>query len=347
MDPVRRSLLAGPVALSAALSLAGAASQSMAQTAAPLPPVDPARGSRPKKWPAPAMTIDLWPNGVTGALNPAMKEVVEETSKDVKIHFRRVQGITRPRLAVFPAKKPNGSAMMIIPGGGFIWNYFDHEGYQLADYLNSQGITCFVLFYRLAQDGWDKPAEVGVADAQRAMRLIKAHAAQFKLDPARVGVMGFSAGGFLTASLATRHAASLYTPVDAADQLDARPCLAAPIYAVQSVDPAIAYKDIGRVLFNNAVTPDIIATWSPDRNVDAQTPPVFLVHTEVDDAVPVANSLSLRDALKAHDIVVETHLFAKGSHGFGFSRDVTKPYHLWPELFVNFAREQGLMGTPT
>ena len=332
MDTLRRSLLLSPLAL--------AAGGALAQTAPP-------EASLPRsklKWPKPSVTIDLWPTGVTGQTHSDIKEIVEETSKDPHIHFRRVQGITRPRMAVFPAHKPNGSAMLIIPGGGFIWNYFDHEGYQLADTLNAQGITCFVLFYRLAQDGWDKPAEVGVADAQRAMRLIRSHAPQFKLDPARVGVIGFSAGGFLTASLATRHAASFYTPVDAADSLDARPFIAAPIYAVQSVDPAYAYGDIGRVLFDNKVTPDIIQTWSPDRNVDARTPPVFLVHTEVDDAVPVANAFHLRDACKAQGITVEPHVFAEGRHGFGVTATPDQPCHIWPQLFVNFARSQGLMG---
>ena len=332
MDMLRRSLLFSPLALTA-----GAA---MAQTAPPEAALPRTR----LKWPAPALTIDLWPNGVTGQTHSGMKEVVEETSKDPAIHFRRVQGITRPRMAVFPAKKPNGSAMLIIPGGGFVWNYFDHEGYQLADILNAQGITCFVLFYRLAQEGWDRPAEVGAADAQRAMRLIRSHAPQFHLDPARVGVMGFSAGGFLTATLATRHAASFYAPVDAADSLDARPMLAAPIYAVQSVDPAYAYGDIGRVLFDRQVTPEIIKTWSPDRNVDAHTPPVFLVHTEVDDAVPVANALALREACKAKGITVETHIFAEGRHGFGVTPAPDQPYHIWPQLFLNFARSQGLMG---
>ncbi|HTM79645.1 alpha/beta hydrolase [Asticcacaulis sp.] len=326
----RRSLLLAPLALTA-----GGA---MAQTPAP----DTAKTVA--GWPAPAGTIDLWPKGAPGQLHPQMKEVVEETSTDPAVKFRRVQGISKPRMAVFPAANPNGGAMLIIPGGGFWWNYFDHEGYALADYLNKQGVTCFVLFYRLANDGWDNRADVATIDAQRAMRLIRKNAAQYKLDAKRVGVVGFSAGGFVTASLATRHAQALYAPVDDADQLDARPFIAAPIYPVISLDPAIAYEGTAPSLLGGPATPEQIARYAPDHNVDAQTPPVFLAQAEDDTTVPVANSVVLRDALKAKGIVVETHLFASGGHGFGMKPDLDRPYHIWPQLFVNFARSQGLMG---
>ena len=326
----RRSLLLAPLALTAG--------SAMAQTPAP----DTAKTVA--GWPAPSGTIDLWPKGAPGQLHPEMKEVVEETSTDPAVKFRRVQGISKPRMAVFPAANPNGGAMLIIPGGGFSWNYFDHEGYALADYLNQQGITCFVLFYRLANDGWQNAADVGTIDAQRAMRLIRQNAAQYKLDPKRVGVAGFSAGGFITASLATRHAQALYAAVDDADQLDARPFIAAPIYPVISLDPATAYEGTAPSLFGSPATPAQIARYAPDRNVDAQTPPVFLTQAEDDTTVPVANSVVLRDALKAKGIVVETHLFASGGHGFGMKPDLDMPYHIWPQLFVNFARSQGLMG---
>lgn len=325
----RRSLLLAPLALTA-----GAAA---AQTPAP----DTAKAVA--GWPAPSGTIDLWPQGAPGQLHPDMKEVVEETSTDPAVKFRRVQGISKPRMAVFPAANPNGAAMLIIPGGGFSWNYFDHEGYQLADYLNQQGVTCFVLFYRLANDGWRNAADVGSIDAQRAMRLIRQHAAQYKLDPKRVGVAGFSAGGFITASLATRHAQALYAAVDEADQIDARPFIAAPIYPVISLDPAIAYEGAAPSLLGGPATPEQIGRYAPDHNVDARTPPVFLVQAEDDTTVPVANSVVLRDALKAKGIAVETHLFASGGHGFGMKPYLDQPYHIWPQLLINFARSQGLM----
>ena len=259
MDATRRSLMIGTLA---APVLAGAA---QARSAFQTPP--PEAGNLSLAWPTPSATIDLWPKGVSGALHSDMREHVEETTTDQAIHFRRVQGISKPRLSVFPAQKPNGGAMLVIPGGGLYWNYFDHEGYQLADFLNRQGLTCFVLFYRLAGDGWDRPADVALIDAQRAMRVIRANAGSFGLDPERLGVAGFSAGGFLTSTLATRHGAKFQDPVDEIDALSARPFLAALIYPVQSVDPAYAYDGVGSTLFGGKVTPEIVKTYSPDRNV--------------------------------------------------------------------------------
>jgi acetyl esterase/lipase len=232
--------------------------------------------------------------------------------------------------------------MLIIPGGGFEWNYFDHEGYHIADVLNRAGISCFVLIYRLARDGWADPAAVGPADAQRAMRLIRANAARFQLDPERVGVMGFSAGGFLTTTLATRHSTPFYKPVDAADQLSARPLLAAPIYPVQSVDPAYAYGGVAPSLFGGPPTAAQIREWSPDLNVTSAAAPTFLVHAEDDDLVPVANTVRLRDAMVAAKIPVETHLFAHGGHGFGARPQPGSPDGPWLPLFINFARQEKL-----
>ena len=193
--------------------------------------------------------IGLWPQPPAGAVHPGMTEVIEQTSTSPGYSSRRTKGISKPYMIAFPAAQPNGSAMLIIPGGSFEWNYFDHEGAHIANVLNRAGVTCFVLIYRLARDGWADPAVVGPADAQRAMRVIRANAPRFHLDPERVGVMGFSAGGFLTTTLATRHSTPFYKPVDAADQLSARPLLTAPIYPVQSVDPAYAYGEVAPSLF--------------------------------------------------------------------------------------------------
>jgi len=289
-------------------------------------------------------TIELWSSPPAGAKNPTMSEVVEQTSSDPAYSSRRMRGISRPRLIVFPADRPNGSAMLVIPGGGFAWNYFEHEGRYVADVLNRAGITCFILLYRLAQDGWSDPASVGPADAQRAMRVIRANAARFHLDPVRVGVLGFSAGGFLTASLATRHSAPFYAPADATDQLSARPLLAAPIYPVQSVDPAYAYGGVAPSLFGGPPTAAQIREWSPDLNVTSTAAPTFLIHAEDDGTVPVANTVRLRDAMVAAKITVETHLFAHGGHGFSVRAQPGSPDGPWLPLFLNFARDQKLLG---
>lgn len=290
----------------------------------------------------PGDVIPLWPQAPAGALHPDMAEIVEQTSTSPGYSSRRMKGITKPHMVVMPAAQSNGSAMLIIPGGGFEWNYFEHEGYYIANVLNRAGITCFILFYRLAQDGWKNPAAVGPADAQRAVRVIRANAQRFQVDPARVGVMGFSAGGFLASTLVSRYAAPLYAPVDATDQLSARPYLSAPIYPVQSVDPAYAYGGVAPSLFGGTPTPAQIREWSPDLNVTSEATPTFLVHAEDDNTVPVANTVRLRDALVAAKVTVETHLFAHGGHGFGIGGRPGSPDGLWLPLFLNFAREEKL-----
>jgi len=329
MSLSRRDLVKSPLVLAGASAIGlgvGAATPALAQSAS--------AGA--------GEVIGLWPHPPAGALHPDMTEVVEQTSSTPGYSSRRMKGVSKPHMIALPAAQPNGSAMLIIPGGGFEWNYFDHEGYHIADVLNRAGISCFVLIYRLARDGWADPAAVGPADAQRAMRLIRANAARFQLDPERVGVMGFSAGGFLTTTLATRHSTPFYKPVDAADQLSARPLLAAPIYPVQSVDPAYAYGGVAPSLFGGPPTAAQIREWSPDLNVTSAAAPTFLVHAEDDDLVPVANTVRLRDAMAAAKIPVETHLFAHGGHGFGARPQPGSPDGPWLPLFINFARQEKL-----
>lgn len=286
--------------------------------------------------------IGLWPHPPAGAVHADLTEVIEQTSSTPGYSSRRMKGVSRPHMIALPAARPNGSAMLIIPGGGFQWNYFEHEGYHIADILNRAGISCFVLIYRLAGDGWADPAAVGPADAQRAMRVIRANAARFHLDPERVGVMGFSAGGFLTTTLAARHSTPFYKPVDAVDQLSARPLLTAPIYPVQSVDPAYAYGGVAPSLFGGQPTAAQIREWSPDLNVTSAAAPTFMVHAEDDNVVPVANTVRLRDAMVAAKITVETHLFARGGHGFGIRGQSGSPDGPWLPMFLNFAREEKL-----
>lgn len=337
----RRDVLGAAILAGAGMAAAGAAHAHTAPPEAALG-IDPVRKNL--AWPAPAASIALWPSPPPGARDPAMRERVEETSPSPHRHFRRVNQITQPRLSVFPASKPNGAAMLIIPGGGFMWNYFDHEGYQVAEFLNRHGISAFVLFYRLAGDGWNRSADVGIADAQRAMRVIRARAEAFAIDPKRLGVLGFSAGGFLTASLQTRHAHNFYDAVDAADALSARPYLAAPIYPVQSLEPGIAYQDAGRVLFGGKLGPAEISAYSPDQNVDRASAPGFFVHAADDTGVPIANSSRLAAALRAKGVAAELHEFATAGHGFGIPEDKSQPVAIWPELFMGFARSQGLLG---
>jgi acetyl esterase/lipase len=289
------------------------------------------------KWPEPRTSIPLWPDGAPGALGALPKEVITERSKDDMHKDRAIAGIGNPRLQVFPARKPNGAAVLLMPGGAYARIAFDREGYEMADWFNARGITAFVLFYRLPHEGWADQANVALADAQRAMRLIRARAGEYKLDPARLMAMGFSAGGHLCADLATRFEAKVYAPIDAADALSARPALAAPIYPVVSMSAPYAHALSRNMLLGDKPPPEREAAHSPDHNVTKDTPPCFQVHAADDPSVPVENTLMLNAALRKAGVPAEMHVFEKGGHGFGLRNVVGMPAHVWPELFMTWA----------
>jgi acetyl esterase/lipase len=268
-------------------------------------------------------------------------ETVNERSTDSLVTDRAVFGISNPRMAVFRPDRPNGAAVLLMPGGGYKWVVVDKEGYEMARWLAARGFAAFVLFYRLPGEGWASGPDTPLADAQRAMRLIRHRAKDFAVDPERVAAMGFSAGGHVCASLSTRFAAPVYAPGDAADKLSAKPHHAAPLYPVVSMDPAIAHPGSRALLLGPNPTAAQEMLYSPDRTVPADAPPHFLLHAEDDDVVPVTNTLRLHEALRAQKIPVELHLFANGGHGFGLRKAVGKPVELWPELWRNWARTIG------
>ncbi len=323
------------------LIVAGLATGLTARAGAQTPP-PVAVGALPPGLPQPNETIDLWPAVAPGLPAKPLTEMVNERSTDALVTDRAVFGITRPRMAVFRPDRPNGAAVLITPGGGYRWVVVDKEGYEMARWLTARGFTAFVLFYRLPGEGWAAGPDVPLADAQRAMRLIRHRARDFAIDPERVAAMGFSAGGHVCASLSTRFAAKVYQPVDAVDRLSAKPHSAAPIYPVVSMDPAIAHPGSRELLLGKAPTAEQEALYSPDRQVPADAPPHFLLHAEDDDVVPVDNTLLLRAGLKARRIPLEMHLFANGGHGFGLRKAIGKPVEAWPELWRNWSRTVGL-----
>ena len=329
MKTDRRSLMAAGLAL-------GAVGTAAAQTPPPL-----ASRALPPGLPQPVETIDLWPAGAPGLPKAPLTETVEERSTVALATDRAVLGITRPRMAVFRPDRPNGAALLLTPGGGYHHVVVDKEGYEMARWLVARGFTAFVLFYRLPGEGWAAGPDVALADAQRSIRLIRQRARDFALDPERVGTMGFSAGGHVCADLGARFAAKIYTPVDAADRLSAKPFCAAPIYPVVSMDPGVAHAGSRSLLLGPNPSGALEAAHSPDRNVPSDAPPHFLLHAEDDDVVPVENTLLLRAALKAKKIPVETHLFQNGGHGFGLRQAVGKPLAAWPDLWRAWAQTVG------
>jgi acetyl esterase/lipase len=274
--------------------------------------------------------VELWPVGkVPGAEKVTVSRVVLERGSPAA-HDRAVMHVTRPIMEVFRPKKPNGAAVVLLPGGGYVRLAVDKEGAMGARRLAAAGITAFVLNYRLPGDGWAAGIDAPLQDVQRAVRLVRANAARWGIDPKRVGVMGFSAGGHLAGAILTRHDAKTYEPLDAADQLSARPDIAVLGYAVLATRAALAASPEAAKPLNENVRPGL--------------PPTFIVQAADDKTVPVINSLTMFQALKAADVPVEMHIYQEGGHGFGFSLPPERPGHAWPDAFEAWAKREGFLG---
>lgn len=291
--------------------------------------------------PAAAEVIRLWPGKAPGAPARLPQEQITERSTSPDYRDRAVTGIGVPSISVYRPARPNGAAVLVIPGGGYIRVVIDKEGLETAARLNAAGVTAFVLRYRLPAEGWAQRADVPLQDAQRAMRLIRANTGRFGVDPKRIAVMGFSAGGHLAASLATRHAASVYAPIDAADRLPARPDLAALVYPVMSMRAPAVHAGSRDALLGPDPSEAQLDAYSPDRGVTADTPPTFLLHATDDASVPVENSMLMFAALRAAGRTVEMHIFQEGGHGFGLRLAQGKPAERWPDLFLAWAARHG------
>jgi acetyl esterase/lipase len=283
---------------------------------------------------AEAETIPLWPGRPPGARatlpTPGRKPTAEA----------RVTGVARPTLVVRRPAKANGIGVLVIPGGGYGFVSLDNEGNRVADRLTAQGYTAFILTYRLPAEGWDAQSDVPLQDAQRAMRLIRTGAARFGIDPAKVGVLGFSAGGHLAATLATAYDERVYTPVDAADRQNARPAFAGLMYAVTTLELPDTHAGSRENLLGKTADDVAVLRRSPLRHIDAGTPPCFLVHALDDDVVPASCSLRWLDACIAAKVPVEAQILQSGGHGFGVQLPDTQSGSLWPEAFVRWVPRQ-------
>lgn len=317
----------GPMVLSRRAMLAGSAALVAAREA----PIALGEQERLRLWPAEP------PGGPVGLVTPHI-----ETSRDGTLTNRTIRGVATPELIVFRASRPNGGAALIAPGGGYAYVSYDNEGVEQAAWLNALGITAFVLLYRLPGEGWRDRADVPLQDAQRAMRLIRARARDYAVDPQRVLALGFSAGGHLMGSLATRHAEPTYAPIDRADTLAARPDLAALIYSVVTFAPEWTHGGSSANLLGPGANARMTARYSVETRVDAATPPTFLAHANDDPVVPAQNAILLYQAMRRSKRPIEMHLFATGGHAWGVRLPKTEPASAWPELMTRFARAQGV-----
>jgi acetyl esterase/lipase len=281
--------------------------------------------------------VRLWPGAAPGSEKVTLMEKITERSQDPNQRDRIYTQIVEPSLVVHRPEKPNGAAVIIAPGGGYVRIVIDKEGPDTSTWLNRIGITAFVLKYRLPDEGHENGQDVALQDAQRAVRVIRAHAKEWGLDPARVGFLGYSAGGHLAASLTFFSDKRIYAPVDAADELSARPDFSVFGYANSGGrgTPPAALEDL---------KPSQRLRW--DYRIEAAPgktyPPTFLLHADDDPTVPGENSAIIYLALKQAKTPTEMHIFKRGGHGFGI-RDTNGPNTKWPDLCADWLREIGVL----
>ena len=290
----------------------------------------------------PEQVILLWPQGVPGGVPDGLTETVVERDNPYGLLDRAAHHVTAPSLTLFRPETPDGSAILIIPGGGYRWVVMDKEGFEGARHFAGAGAAVYVLRYRLPHQGWAAGPETPLQDAQRAMRLIRARAADDGVDPARVMVMGFSAGGHLAGLLAARFDAPVYEPIDTADTGSARPDAAALIYPVATFTNPYAHQGSRTNMLGESPSEVDIAAWSLENLVRPDMPPVFLMHAADDAAVPVENAIVLHSALRAEGVPVALHVFEAGGHGFGLRGIEATPLAVWPELLLEWGRDKGI-----
>lgn len=273
--------------------------------------------------------LPIWPEGVPGALADSPPEYIEDN---------RVYSVQNPTLTLYapPAGRANGTAAIICPGGGYGRLAVGHEGNAMADWLTAQGVTCFVLKYRLKEYGHPAP----LRDVLRAVRLVRSRAAEFGLNPQRIGVFGGSAGGHLAASAAT-----LYDHADGRtghelDKVSARPDFVVLLYPVIQMDGPFVHRGSRTNLLGANPTPERIQLLSVERQVTKETPPTFLVHTAEDKSVPLENSVAFYLALRNAGVAAELHLYEKGPHGFGLRKGLG-PTSDWPKRCEEWMRSHG------
>ena len=273
-------------------------------------------------------TFSLWPEGKTPYAQPQDEES------------------GRPMVFVYPAKEElqSGAAVVVCPGGGYGGLALDHEGHQIGQFYQEMGVTAFVLHYRLGSKGHHFPTQL--ADVQRAIRQARSQAKEYKIDPNRIGVMGFSAGGHLASMAATKFNEKAYEPSDELDKLSARPDFAVLCYAVISMSTEFGHGGSRQNLLGKdaALDSDEAKHVSSELNVTPETPPTFLFQTGDDTAVPAENSVLFYLALRKNKVSAEMHIYKPGPHGVGlFQGDPV--LSTWSGHLTDWMRDSGFLAS--
>lgn len=273
-------------------------------------------------------TVLLWSGTAPGSESAPQKEIVDSGSDGVHL----VRGIAKPDIEAFWAAKPNGTAIVVIPGGSYVCEAFDKEGREIALWLNTLGIDAFVLKYRLPDEGHANGRDVPLQDAQRAIRLIRA-GLPGRGPAKKIGVMGFSAGGHLAATVSAYYDKAVYVPRDRADALSARPDFLVAVYAfIPRPSEIAAVSDERGALF---------AGYPFEAAVTPKTPPAFVATGEADEHVPPEHSRRIVDALRQANVPAELHTYAGAHHGFALRG--TGAEQVWPSQCERWMRRMGFI----
>lgn len=285
--------------------------------------------------------IPIWP----GAVPDALPDQQPETVGPPPGHrwWPRVANVSRPTMTVYSPKGHNtGATLVVFPGGGYQILAMDLEGTEICDWVTSRGMTCVLLKYRVPDSGptmkdghrYYPKVQTALQDAQRTLGLLRLHAGQYGIDPHRIGVIGFSAGGHLVAAVSTHFGQRTYTPVDDADRLSSRPDFAMAIY------PGHLWVHEDE---DEATRKETDLSLRPDIHVTPDTPPTFLLQAQDDDVDGVEQSLAYYVALQKANVPTEMHLYAKGGHAFGL-RPSPQPISHWPALAEQWLHTIGVLG---
>ena len=305
--------------------------------------------------PSPGHTqIPIWPGAPPDAQPVAGPEKAETVTKEPVAGrpWLAVESVSRPTMTVYsPSGKNTGAAMVVFPGGGYQILAIDLEGTEVCDWLTSKGITCVLLKYRVTdvgaypKSGPYPESPMALEDAQRTLGLVRLHATEWHIDPHKIGVLGFSAGGHMVAAISTHFARRLYPAVDAADKLSCRPDFAVAVYPGHlSISAAEWDAKQGTKKCAVAYPPntDTQLALNPEIPITSQTPPTFLLQNEDDNVDGVNQALAYYIALKNAKISVEMHLYAQGGHAFGLRRS-NLPVSAWPRLVETWLHTIGII----
>ncbi len=296
----------------------------------------PLSGQTPTWQPSPGHTqIPIWPDKVPDARPVTGPETLKVDDKDLVAgkSWVYINNVSKPTITVYrPTGKNTGAAVLVFPGGGYQILAIDLEGTEVCDWLTAKGITCVLLKYRvpgeakLPKSGAYPESPEALEDAQRAMGLVRLHASEWHIDPHKIGVLGFSAGGHLVTAISVHYDKRLYPTIDAADKVSCRPDFAVAIYP----------GHLSRAANSIELNPDIRSHITP------QTPPTFLLQNEDDNVDRVEDSLSYYMGLKKIGVPVEMHLFPHGGHAFGLRR-TNLPVTRWPDLVETWLKSLGMI----